>query len=98
MDRKYPGHEFENANQLEFNALSHDLKNLLHNILTGIDLLNDQQNKNGIHDKIITSIEKNAQLAIEILYQYESSLVKDQQSDVVIHFHLFQVNQHFGFF
>jgi CheY-like chemotaxis protein/anti-sigma regulatory factor (Ser/Thr protein kinase) len=73
MDGKYPNQEVDNKTKLDYHALSHDLKNLLHNILTGIDLLQDQQNKKGIKNNIITSIEKNAQLAIEILYQYEGS-------------------------
>ncbi|MDX1700185.1 MAG: hybrid sensor histidine kinase/response regulator [Melioribacteraceae bacterium] len=73
MDRKYPPREIDPKIHLETHALSHDLKNLLHNILTGIDLLKDLQSERESNDNIITNIEQNAQLAVEMLCQYDSS-------------------------
>lgn len=73
MDRKYPSRNIGSKIHTEHHSLSHDLKNMLHNILTGIDLLKDQLHPNESHHALISSIENNAQLATQTLGQLDGA-------------------------
>ena len=52
--------------------LTYDLNNLLHNILTGIELLKDKINDSEYAVKVVKNIEQNTVLASEILNQFSS--------------------------
>ena len=70
--------------EIDLRRASHDLNNLLHNIITGIDLLKEKTRKSDSIIKIFNNIENNTSLAVEILNQlYNSSSHLSNQKSVI---------------
>lgn len=68
----------DNKQALTLKTLSHDLNNILHNILTSIELLKDKINDPEYAVSVVNNIEQNTVLASDILNQFSTNNTTDK--------------------